>query len=352
MKRLLSFFALGVTVVLALSLVSTRAATAELTNFNKGDFLVSPSAAAATNVIVLNLPQVVLGSPNFTNDLASFIAAHGGSVTYAGITNAMSWSGDTNLVIGGDGRERTVAGGSQVWTNNPAGTASLTSGVATNLEIGNAFPSYHNARVLNNIAFYWPTNFTALGGSFWAEYINSVSTPGDTNDIDALRGLDVVAEHDGAATVVALYALDGDAENFGGNIDRMQGVRGLAGNNTASTVNAMVEVTATPNGNAGIVAYHAGFEVQALSNAGTITNNYGLLIRDQTAGTVLNKWSVYSEAGAGTASIADGISAGSTNAWKLGAVKTCTGLTMIVTNYIEVVINGTTNAIPLGTITP
>lgn len=46
------------------------------------------------------------------------------------------------------------------------------------------------------------------------------------------------------------------------------------------------------------------------------------------------------------------LSVGSTNAWKLGAVKSCSGLTMVVTNYIEVVINGVTNAIPLGTITP
>lgn len=46
------------------------------------------------------------------------------------------------------------------------------------------------------------------------------------------------------------------------------------------------------------------------------------------------------------------VKVGTSTTWKLGAIKTCSAVTIVLTNYIEVVINGTTNAIPLITVTP
>lgn len=46
------------------------------------------------------------------------------------------------------------------------------------------------------------------------------------------------------------------------------------------------------------------------------------------------------------------VTGGSSVPWYFGVVKTCSAVTIVLTNYIEVVINGTTNAIPIVTVTP
>lgn len=84
MKRLLSFFILGAAVVVVI------AATVKIS-----DLPLSTSPSTNTFIEIADMNAVTKSAKFQFN-----------GVTYKAVTNGMSWSGDTNNVIGGDGREQ------------------------------------------------------------------------------------------------------------------------------------------------------------------------------------------------------------------------------------------------------
>ena len=184
-------------------------------------------------------------------------------------------------------------------------------------------------------------------GANYAAGITSTaqSKSGNTYAIDEIIGSENRAFHNGTGTVQRLdgsynvasnlntglvVALDGtysDANNAGGgNVTNLDGVHGIADNYNSSTAsyaagvrgsafnalgstisdsafggNFYVENSGTMTGawgqaviaevyNSGTMDTAVGLRVWGTGNTGTLTNNYGILVNDQTAGT--NNWAL------------------------------------------------------------
>lgn len=109
MKRLLSFFILGAAVVIAIAATVKISDLPLATNPSTNTFIEIADMNAATKSLKYPLDSVP---------------------SYARITNAMTWSGNTNNVIGGDGRERSslpIYNGSLLSIWGPSATDTLIS---------------------------------------------------------------------------------------------------------------------------------------------------------------------------------------------------------------------------------
>lgn len=269
--------------------------------------------------------------------LAGANAANFPFIRLNGKTNIVSDNG-TNLTYNG------TAVGSSPWTNSPTGTASLVSGV-TNFNVGgrvytmdtNNFGNGSGTLVIQGSI----TQYTGL--KVLGPLIDDV-TVGDwgipyTGDLTLASSPAAYASQ----RAYAAATLSGEVMGFFA-ADWFTGASNVVGGSfpgyTSFKANPYSDnATNLPT----LIGFHAD-----LSNAAA-TNAYGILIENVTTGTEQN-YAI--KTGLGKVEFGEAISAGFTNKWKFSAKKSCTGLTMVVTNYLEVVIDGVTNAIPLGTITP
>lgn len=317
---------------------------------------ISTSHAANFPYIRLNGKTNIV-SDNGTNLTYNNAPLSGGAPTFQQVTNALAAPNDTNQFLNGAGGWGTVAGGS-----------SLFESYDTDID-GWGYTNYvrtidHRSDLITHSAIHFQSDDFATGDGNYFSIITGSLSPSDTTNGGVYfwtMSLDPQSTQPfptGTGGIEQHVAINQNVTNMPGNFAYYQfiGAHGAGGSASSNEVVLGVCSDAFQPWMISVVSAsdNASIGNGSVGKIGINTNipSAWLQVVAPDNSMPAQMWSHIDGTTVAKLAYDGSISAGSTNGWKLGAVKTCTGLTMIVTNYIEVVINGTTNAIPLGTITP
>lgn len=298
----------------------------------------------ATNWVWVNESGVITPAPGQTTNTLLFTSGLPDNATNAAmyVTSASQWTNGALLVVGTNNTAGLISlprlgilnyGSAQDRANNDILTEAPWVVRQVRMDHGSFDTNMSIAfQVRNDQGVNWDNG--TYGGLLYAGYgsygvdVNSFGGTGTNGESVAVLGY-------GSSSSIVNYGLIGIAES------NENGQTNVAGAFTSVTL-----------GNSGV---YDGLYVETTADENTPRPNYEnsvLLLDSRTTGFPLitartnNGSTVFQVQSSGT------LSAVYTNRWALGAVKTCSATTIVLTNYIEVVIDGVTNAIPIVTITP
>lgn len=246
-------------------------ATTRTVTLPDANIVVAGSAAAltATRVPFVTTGGLLTDSANLTYASAQFYIAD--------TTAATTTTSGALRVAGGIGVAGAGYFGGQIVGNAaPSATGTIYANPANVTTTSGTL-----ATMRSNITMAAAAESSALGIAEWS--ISSVA-PGNGQNYTspfALVGVYGQASHNGTGTVA-----------------RIHGVYGLATSTSSGTVTACSGLTTTvTNVGSGTITSGAGVRVLTNNNTGggTFTNNYGIFVEAQTAGT--NNWAIYTNAG-------------------------------------------------------